>query len=955
MRKHVFVLVVMSLFVVLMITSCGYDFEEKFAEMQTQREDQSIEYESFMKTYRKFSLKLDEEIEKTDSKYKKTGKTELQTRLEFLQEYYYYIHNDFIDAMIIKAKKLSGQEAVTAAKEIYDSTEWSGPVCKLVSNSDTIYSAHYDPSFTTLDIFPLTNALDNYLSNYDLNLVEMTDKSNNTKVPYSGASVSSPWSMTIEAKCAVTVGLKGSLSAFTTNNTDEYSVTIGDSFLFPKPTVEVYDDKYYFVDWYDGYDSYAPGESVRFTKNSNVDFKSRYLAIDVDDYYFYDSNNNDGEFSVGESGWIDLSLYNHGNIYASSVSARIESETEGVTISGGTKSFGDIYSDDSAELSRHSYSIDYSKLYGISISNTVESGTTVILKVTIIDSNGYTWTDEISFKVEKLDFDISLVGYKFQDKNGNGDNTLNIGETGYIDAIFLNNGDSTTKGITAKLECETPDVTISKATSDIYDYKSKQYRSIGGNYSSRESYINYFYRTNNCFEITLPKTIKEGTKVKFNIVLSDKIGNEKKYPFEVEAKKIDYNLSMTDYLFYDDSNRNGELELGEVAYLDVCFFNSGTENAKIVSSELICETPDVMITKNTGSSRNDNFFPNQYTTIGGDYSTSYDDIDYVYYENNCFVVRLPSDIKEGTAIKFKVKLTDTLGFVSEFPIEFVAKKQELGVSFGFGYADKENYELVYPGEDLELWTKVKNNSTTAIAHTTVTISTDSKHVTPSSRTYDYSSIINSGNYKSTDWTKEDNLSFSISSAAPIGTDIDFKIVISDMTGRSKEYNKTLTVGPRSFNPVIYESVYSSYDVNGGAKLTAGSYVYQDVVIANIGPSGYEYINGDSVYAGIGSNVSIKVISNSPELTVLKDECVIGQVYPGLYYVASRGQDQCDEYYRQINNYSIEDILKNFTNTNNGFEMKISDSAVSGEEYSFTIQVLEDEKVCKEYVDFFKLD
>jgi len=155
--------------------------------------------------------------------------------------------------------------------------------------------------------------------------------------------------------------------------------------------------------------------------------------------------------------------------------------------------------------------------------------------------------------------------------------------------------------------------------------------------------------------------------------------------------------------------------------------------------------------------------------------------------------------------------------------------------------------------------------------------------------------------------------------------------------------------------VIYESVYSSYDVNGGAKLTAGSYVYQDVVIANIGPSGYEYINGDSVYAGIGSNVSIKVISNSPELTVLKDECVIGQVYPGLYYVASRGQDQCDEYYRQINNYSIEDILKNFTNTNNGFEMKISDSAVSGEEYSFTIQVLEDEKVCKEYVDFFKLD
>ena len=962
MRKKHFFLGVIMVISLLTLVSCGYDFEKKSTELQSLLGDNSVSYEKFMSEYRIFSAKLDEEIEKVDSKFKKTGKLEYSTRLAFLQEYYEDIHVNYIDAMIFKAKKLSGAEATTAAKEIYDSTEWKGPVCTLVSGingSNTLYSAHYDPSFSSLDIAPLMSILNSYASSYDLTVNRVVDLATDKVASATGASVSSPWGMTLMAYCDATVYLEG-YEVFTKNETDEYSVTIGENFTFPNAELEVFDDygdKNYFIGWTDGYVLYKPEEKVLFDEYTETEYESVFLNLRVGDWNFWDSYNNDGYLAAGESGWIDVTICNDGNWDAEGVTVQLSSETTGVTVSSTTKNYGTIEYEEESNLStgystyNASYtnsSSKYQNFFTVKVDNSVANGTKAKIKVVITDNNGFKWEDTISFTVQKINANLSLSGYYFKD-DGNNDGKLNIGETAYLDVCFFNSGTDTAKIKSTQLICETPGVVITKSTGSTYDYSAKTYLTISGDSSSNYDYIDYCYYSSykdRCFAVKLPNSITEGTLVKLKVRMTDALGNTYDYPIEFEAKKHDIDLQMVDYYFKDDSNQNGELELGEVAYLDICFYNAGKDTAKIQTTELICETPGIMVTKSTGNSSN--YSSKQYKTISGDYSSSYSNIDYCYYKDDCFAVRMPSDIAEGTFVKFKVKLTDVLGNVYEYPIEFEAKKQELGVGITFSYDDKYSYEYVYAGENLELYTKVYNNSTASMAHVTVDVSTDSPYVTPSSRSRYFTSAISSKDYGSISWSysSSDDKSFKIASNTPIGTELNFKVVVSDATGKTKEVTKTFVVGPKSFNPEIIDISASAFDMNGGDKLTAGSYLYIDALFRNVGPYGSERDkNYNYVYYGRGKDVSMKLVSSCPEITILQGNKVIGQSDSGNYYLASRGSWST----------SYEDTGYSYMNPNAGFEMKIAADADKTKEYSFTVQVFEGSSLKAEETYTFTLE
>ena len=965
MRKKQFFLGVIMAISILTLVSCGYDFEKKSTELQSLLGDNGVSYEKFMSEYRTFSAKLDEEIEKVDSKFKKTGKLEYSTRLAFLQEYYEDIHVNYIDAMIFKAKKLSGAEATTAAKEIYDSTEWKGPVCTLVSGingSNTLYSAHYDPSFSSLDIAPLMSILNSYASSYDLTVNRVVDLATDKVASATGASVSSPWGMTLMAYCDATVYLEG-YEVFTKNETDEYSVTIGENFTFPNAELEVFDDygdKNYFIGWTDGYVLYKPEEKVLFDEYTETEYESVFLNLRVGDWNFWDSYNNDGYLATGESGWIDVTICNDGNWDAEGVTVQLSSETTGVTVSSTTKYYGTIEYEEESNLStgystnNASYtnsSSKYQNFFSIKVDNSVANGTKAKIKVVITDNNGFKWEDYVSFTVQKINVNLSLSGYYFSD-DGNNDGELNIGETAYLDVCFFNAGTDTAKIKSTQLICETPGIMVTKSTGTSNNYSSKQYRTITGDYSNSFSNIDYCYPSDykdRCFAVRMPSDIEEGTLVKFKVKLTDVFGNVYEYPIEFEAKKLDIDLQMVDYYFKDDYNQNGELEIGEVAYLDICFYNAGKDTAKIQATELICETPGIMVTKSTGDSYN--YDSEQYTTISGDYSYSYSNIDYCYYsdyKDSCFAVRMPSDIEEGTLVKFKVKLTDVLGNVYEYPIEFKAKKQELGVGITFRYYDKDSYEYVYAGENLELYTKVYNSSTSSMAHVTVDVSTDSSYVTPSSREKYFTNAISSGSVGEISWyyNESDDRSFKIASNTPIGTELNFKVIVSDATGKTKEMTKTFVVGPKSFNPEIIDISVSAFDMNGGDKLTAGSYLYIDALIRNVGPSGYEYdYNNRTVYYGRGKDVSMKLVSFCPEITILQGSKVIGQSDSGEYHLASRGS-----WYT-----AYEDTGYNYMNPNAGFEMKIAADADKTKKYSFTVQVFEGSSLKTEETYTFALE
>lgn len=1082
--------------VALMLTGCSYDFEKGYEKLEEKAYDSTISYDSFMNAYKSYCEKLEKEMDKLEQKFYQGEKIDYE-RADMVSGYISSIRGDFTNDLINKAKNNSTKSEKEAAVEIYDLTSWSGPKCEIVNNGKSIVTFYYNPGDTVISYSTINQNLQSYIERYGLTLTDLKYSNRSNEITSSGVDVISPWGMKLEASFEKKMTLNG-YGIFTENECDEYTMKIGETFIFPEP-VNSYFEEGYFVGWTDGTYLYKAGDSLIVDVDTKTEYESLYVGIDFVSSHSYDNYNNDGLFSAGENGWLDLTLYNFGNYKISSMNVNIESETEGVTVINGNKDFGGIQPGCYTNLSNTSHydgytyergyttkSDIYTNFFSLEISRNIPDGTKAALKITVKDEAGHTWSWPITFTVNTINLELNLIGYKFTDDgNGNGDDTLNIGEKGYIDACFFNTSNDSYYGVTTQLECSTPGVAITKSKSSSYDYSPKQYRSVGGDYDSNVDKISYFYKKDAYFAVSLPKSIEEGTVLEFAFVVTDKLGNTKEFPFEVVAKKnemdfslegysfmnqnglgngdnvmnigetgyldvticnnsdkkakgitatlecenegvtitkstsptFDYDakqyrtiggrkgtdsslgyfysldncfkialsptledgtvlkfkivltdtvgnktehpfsvtvekadckLSLFGYSFSDNNNNNNKLEIGEEGNLDVCFYNSGIESAIIKAIELESETDGVIVTKSSGNTNT--YKAGKYSTLS---APSYDSPQYFRYKGDSFFsVRIAGDVHEGTEVRLKVKVTDYLGIVSEYPIVFSAEKQELGVDLGIGYAEKKDYELIYQGEDLAFSTILTNKSSSSIVHTTVTMSTDSEYVTPSSLTYDYATAIASGKSSTKKWLPDENLTFSISKSAPIGTEITFDILVSDMTGKTKEFKFTRAVGPSSFSPVIYEPVYNAYDVQGGTGLAAGSYVYLDVIIANIGPYGKKTINGKTVYPGEGTNVSIKVVPNSPELTVLKDSCSIGTLSSGYYSVASRGENQSK---LGVNDYSLSKIKEKYTNTNNGFEFKISDSAVTGEKYSFTIQVLENGKVVKEYESFLELN
>lgn len=687
------------------------------------------------------------------------------------------------------------------------------------------------------------------------------------------------------------------------------------------------------------------------TWEDRITFKVYKLEMDfaLIGYSFMDdgSGNGDNTLNIGETGYIDAVFLNAVGSTHYGVAATLKCSTPGVIITKGASSAYDYGSGQYRSVggkygtTMNSVSYFYKKdfCFAVSVPQTIEEGSKLEFTFVLADRIGNTIEFPFEITATRNEMDFSLVDYSFKGESGNGDSVINIGETGWIDTVILNKSDKKNVGIQATLECDTEGVTIIDALSPTYDYEAGQYRTLCGR-SGTNSSLSYFYDLSRCFKITVSPTLKENTVITFKLVLTDGVGNRKEYPFTVTAKKADYNLTLAGYKFSDNSNNNGKLEIGEEGKLDVCFYNSGTEKARISKVELVSETSGVIVTDSEG--KGGDCKAGMYSTLS---AYSYDSPQYFRYSgDHYFSVKIGGDIEEGTEVKLKVRVTDNLGIVSEYPIVFTAQKQELGVDLDITYTDKKEYEAVYQGEDLSFTTKLTNKSSSSIVHTSVTISTDSKWVTPSSLTYDYTGVIESGKSSTKKWVKDESLTFSVDKSAPLGTVITFNVLASDMTGKTKEYTLTKTVGLYSFSPVIYEPLYSAYDTQGGESISAGSYVYMDVIIANFGPYGKKSVNGKTVYPGEGSNVTIKVVSNSPELIVLKDTCTIGTASSGYYYVASRGSQSKYWFY----DYSLQKIKEKYTNTSSGFELKIADSAATGTSCSYTAQVLEGGKVVEKY-------
>ena len=100
-----------------------------------------------------------------------------------------------------------------------------------------------------------------------------------------------------------------------------------------------------------------------------------------------------------------------------------------------------------------------------------------------------------------------------------------------------------------------------------------------------------------------------------------------------------------------------------------------------------------------------------------------------------------------------------------------------------------------------------------------------------------------------------------------------------------------------------------------------------------------------MYYGRGKDVSIKLVSSCPEITILQGSKEIGQSDSGEYHLASRSSWST----------SSEDDGYKYMNPNAGFEMKIAADADKTKEYSFTVQVFEGSSLKAEETYTFTLE
>ena len=272
--------------------------------------------------------------------------------------------------------------------------------------------------------------------------------------------------------------------------------------------------------------------------------------------------------------------------------------------------------------------------------------------------------------------------------------------------------------------------------------------------------------------------------------------------------------------------------------------------------------------------------------------------------DNCLSFRVAGDAEIGT--RAEVVLTLSNGYESwDYPIAFTIEKASLGVDADISVIGKEQYDLVYPGETLELYISMKNTSSNSISGVRMSMSSDSPYFMVNQRTFSLSDSISKGSSRTTS-IYEGKGAPSISYSAPVGERIKVTYTIMDSTGVSKDFDVYYTVGVNGFDPVVSQKKVTGLDSTGAERIVPGGYAFLDAAVLNRGP-----VSGD---------VSVRFSSSDPAITVNTGTISVGEVRSGQRFVLSSPSDRFG--------YSSRDYASSML-PGGGAEVRIADDAESG--------------------------
>ncbi|MFQ6094229.1 MAG: dockerin type I domain-containing protein, partial [bacterium] len=161
------------------------------------------------------------------------------------------------------------------------------------------------------------------------------------------------------------------------------------------------------------------------------------------------TGNGNGHFDPGETVQISLSLHNYGDAQAGDVTGRLLTNDPYVTILDDTQSFGDIAPGGTGTSQAQ---------FRFVISEDCPNGRYLNFSVDADAAGGLQWTTYFTVRIEQPT--ILYNTFSFEETVGDGDGILDPGETVNLSILIRNGGLRGGSGITAELETEDPDITI---------------------------------------------------------------------------------------------------------------------------------------------------------------------------------------------------------------------------------------------------------------------------------------------------------------------------------------------------------------------------------------------------------------------------------------------------------------------------------------------------------------
>ncbi|UCE17097.1 MAG: M20/M25/M40 family metallo-hydrolase [Gemmatimonadota bacterium] len=161
------------------------------------------------------------------------------------------------------------------------------------------------------------------------------------------------------------------------------------------------------------------------------------------------TGNENGYFDAGETVQVSLALHNYGDAQANNVSGRLYTDDPLVTVLDDEVSFGNIPSGGSVMSQGQ---------FRFAISEECPNGRYLNFSLDASASDGYEWTTYFTARVAQPDFVYHT--FDFEETVGDGDGVLDPGETISLKLFIGNTGLRGGSGITAELETDDADVSI---------------------------------------------------------------------------------------------------------------------------------------------------------------------------------------------------------------------------------------------------------------------------------------------------------------------------------------------------------------------------------------------------------------------------------------------------------------------------------------------------------------